>query len=63
MKCPKCKGKLITKDTRHNDSASETYRHKVCTVCGHGIYTVEYETIKTETFTRQYNRCSRRFKH
>ena len=61
MLCPKCEGKLVTKDTRHNHAAAETYRRKVCTACGHTIYTVEYETLKTESFTRQWNRCARDF--
>lgn len=63
MKCPKCKGKLITKDTRHNDDAEETYRRKVCSKCGHTIFTIEYETLASTSFKSQWGRCDRTVKH
>lgn len=41
MKCPKCSGKLRVYDS--SDIGDEVYRQRECPVCGHRLYTAEFE--------------------
>lgn len=45
MTCPKCGGKLLVVDTRHDTKENETYRQKECASCHTYIYSVEYEVF------------------
>lgn len=62
MKCPKCGGKAIVKNTLHNEE-NETYRKIECTratTCGHVFYTIEYEVEYDDKLKKELAKCERR---
>lgn len=61
MKCPKCGGKAVVKNTLHNES-NDTYRKIQCTrttTCGHVFYTIEYEIEYDEQLKKEMAKCER----
>lgn len=58
MNCPKCGGKIKVLDVRH-PSISESLRRKICTVCGHIFYTVEYEARTDGAFMKYWSKSYR----
>ena len=54
MDCPKCLGKLITKDVVNNPIENEIYRMKKCSSCGHTFFTVEYEVTINKRFEEDW---------
>lgn len=43
MKCPKCKGRGLTKDSRIDEKYNVVYRRYQCKACEHIFYTSEME--------------------
>lgn len=53
MKCSKCGGKIGVIDLVHTDN-NETYRRKMCQVCKHEFYTIEFEVECDEKFSTEW---------
>lgn len=61
MKCPKCGGKAIVKNTLHTDD-NETYRRIRCIhaeTCGHVFWTIEYEIEYDDRLKKEIAKCER----
>lgn len=54
MKCPKCKAPLRVIDIVRNPAEAEKYRLYKCPICGHSIFTVEYEVILNQRFEEDW---------
>jgi len=54
MTCPKCNGKLKVVDSVYIPDSNEYRRNKVCTKCGHEIYTIEFEVEVNERFKDEW---------
>lgn len=58
MTCPKCGGKIDTKDTRHTPE-NETLRLKECRNCGRRFKSIEFETMADAALERLWRLCDR----
>lgn len=51
MRCPRCKGKLKTIDSRERDGGLITWRRRECTKC---MYRFSTQEITEETLAKHY---------
>lgn len=55
MICSKCGGSVGVTDVNHNVERNETYRRRKCKVCGHVMWSIEFEVDNDENFREQWN--------
>ena len=58
MKCNKCMGKTTVCDTTHTKE-NETYRRRICLVCGSVFFTMEFEVDANAEFKKEWRKSHR----